>query len=113
MSFKFQSDIDYKNSPTNLYLKKAQLDWKSPIGKITLGMQGMNVFNIQEKTWGHRYIAKSAMDEYGFSSSADFGLGYQYKIGKLSLSTLLTNGEGYKSYENDDNFQKSGYFLKY
>ncbi|PPR76983.1 MAG: hypothetical protein CFH06_01531, partial [Alphaproteobacteria bacterium MarineAlpha3_Bin5] len=32
------------------YLKKAQLDWKVNDGmKISMGMIGMNMFNIQEK----------------------------------------------------------------
>ena len=53
------------------YLKKAQLDWKSSYGKLTFGMQGMNVFNVTEKTWGFRFLQKSTMDKYKFSSSAD------------------------------------------
>ena len=32
-------------SPKEIYLKNAKVDWKSPIGKLTLGLQGMNVFN--------------------------------------------------------------------
>ncbi len=105
VSFKFQSDIDYNNSPAYLYLKKAQLDWKSPIGKITLGMQGMNMFNITEKNWGFRFIEKSPMDRHGFSSSADMGIGYHNRISRLSYNLLITNGVGYKS-QGDDKFNK-------
>ncbi len=83
------------------FLKKAQVDWKSPIGKITLGMQGMNMFNVTEKTWGFRFIDKSPMDRYGFSSSADMGIGYSGKMSGISYSVLMTNGSGYKKQEND------------
>ena len=101
LSFKFQSDINYKTSPVNLYLKKAQLDWKSPFGKITLGMQGMNMFNVIEKTWGFRFIEKSPMDLHKFSSSADMGVGYSGKFSDLNFSLLITNGSGYKNQEDD------------
>ena len=101
VSFKFQSDIDYKISPANLYLKKAQLNWKSPVGKITLGMQGMNIFNVTEKNWAFRFIEKSPMDKHGFSSSADMGIGYYNRISKFSYNLLITNGVGYKRQEDD------------
>lgn len=103
LKFKLQTDIDYSKSPKNLYVKNAKVDWTMDFGELTLGLQGMNVFNIQEKTWGYRFIEKSAMDRYKFSSSADFGVGFSKTAGKnLHLSALLTNGTGYKSSENDD-----------
>tara|TARA_Y100001936_G_scaffold167381_1_gene163605 strand:+ start:2770 stop:3768 length:999 start_codon:yes stop_codon:yes gene_type:complete len=84
------------------YLKKAQLDWKSPIGKLTFGMQGMNMFNVTEKTWGFRFLQKSAMDKYKFSSSADLGIGLSGKLfDNISYSVMYTNGTGYKASEND------------
>ena len=117
LSYKFQTDvgnltlIDIKDDRWKIenrfvvYLKKAQLDWKSPIGKITLGMQGMNMFNVKEKTWGFRFLEKSPMDLHKFSSSADMGVGYSGKMGDMSYSALMTNGSGYKSQE-DDKFKK-------
>ena len=95
-----------------VYLKKAQLDWKSPAGKITLGMQGMNVFNVTEKTWGFRFIEKSPMDKHKFSSSADMGVGYSGKLNDLSCSILSTNWTGYKKEENDA-FKKTSIQLVY
>jgi len=112
VSFKFQSDIDYNNSPVNLYLKKAQLDWKSPVGKIMLGMQGMNMFDVTEKTWGFRFIEKSPMDKHKFSSSADMGIGYSGKFDNLSYNALVTNGSGYKKQENDA-YKKMSFQLVY
>ena len=106
ISYKFQTDIDYNNSPFNIYLKNAKIDWKLPgasFGKLTLGMQGMNIFNVTEKTWGFRFLQKSAMDKYGFSSSADIGIGYSVNLAgnNLNYSFMYTNGSGYKNPEND------------
>lgn len=102
IKYKFQTDIDYKHDPKNLYLKIAKIDWSSPIGKLTFGLQGMNVFNIQEKTWGYRFIEKSAMDQRKFASSADLGVGYSTTFAnRIHFSTLYTNGTGYKKPEND------------
>ena len=83
ISYTFQTDVDYKSSPLNVYLKNAKVDWKCGIGKLTLGLQGMNIFNVTEKTWGFRFLEKSAMDKYGFSSSADMGIGYSGKFNNL------------------------------
>ena len=105
LSFKFQTDIG-SNSPVDnrwiVYLKKAQLDWKVNDGmKMSMGMIGMNMFNIQEKTWGNRFLSKSALDLAGWSSSADLGIGFYKNYGKLSTSLLLTNGEGHKNSDVD------------
>ena len=63
------------------YLKKAQITiTPKESSSFYLGLIGMNMFDVQEKTWGYRYISKSAMDQYGFSSSADFGFGYNSVI---------------------------------
>ena len=95
-------NINTKNTQFAAYLKKAQLDWKSPIGKLTFGMQGMNMFNVTEKTWGFRFLQKSAMDKYKFSSSADLGIGLSGKLfDNISYSVMYTNGTGYKASEND------------
>ena len=116
ISFKFQTDVgrfDFVDEDDDgnaivggkshlfAYIKKAQLDWKTPISKITLGMQGMNVFNVTEKTWGFRFIEKSPMDKHKFSSSADMGIGVSGKFSNVSYSLLSTNGTGYKKEESD------------
>ena len=76
LSFKFQTDVGQvaNDNRWTAYLKKAQLDWKMNNGmKISLGLIGMNMFNVQEKTWGNRFIEKTALDFAGWSSSADLG----------------------------------------
>ena len=108
ISYTFQTDIDSKASPFNVYLKNAKIDWKLPgalFGKLTLGLQGMNIFNVTEKTWGFRFLQKSAMDKHGFSSSADMGIGYSGKFNNLNYSFMYTNGSGYKNPE-DDKYKK-------
>ena len=120
ISYKFQTDVgqlkiddvsvdDDENVSVSTnktqfvaYLKKAQLDWKTSYGKFTFGMQGMNIFNVTEKTWGFRFLHKSTMDKYKFSSSADIGIGYSGKFNNLNYSLMYTNGCGYKSSENDE-----------
>ena len=63
----------------------------------------MNMFTIQEKTWGNRFISKSAMDESGWSHAADLGVGLSQSFGDILGSILFTNGDGYKSLSNDNN----------
>ena len=106
ISFKFQTDVGRVNlveeedngsivfgNKSNLftYIKKAQLDWKLSFGKIILGMQGMNIFNVTEKNWGFRFIEKSPMDKHNFSSSADMGVGFSSKFKSLNYSILSLN----------------------
>ena len=102
LSFTFQTDVGNVGDDERLttYLKKAQLIWKGPFN-ISLGMQGMNMFNVKEKTWGFRFIEKSPMDKHKFSSSADMGLGISGNNNNLSYNFLITNGSGYKKQETD------------
>ena len=121
VSYEFQADIGkikstqgapVEDEKLTMYLKKAQLDWKlNDKAKLSLGLIGMNMFNVQEKTWGNRFIEKSAMDQYGFSSSADLGFGFLYDFGSFSASMLITNGEGYKEEAADDHEKISLQFL--
>lgn len=84
-----------------MYLKNACVDLNTSYGKWTLGMQGMNMFNVQEATFGNRFLEKPLMDTRGFSSSADLGLGYSREFGLVKTSLLYTNGTGYKKAESD------------
>ncbi len=105
LSYKFTSDVGRygEDDRLSLYVKNAFIRWKTTFGDLAFGMQGMNVFKIQEYNWGYRFIEKAAMDLYKFSSSADLGLGYYNTFAtKLKISALITNGSGYKNSENDD-----------
>ena len=93
------------------FLKIASVTWKTRFGDMSIGMQGMNMFKTMENTWGHRFIQKMPMDTYGFSPSADLGLGFSRKIGSVSTSALLTNGPGYKKSEEDHHKKLSTHFV--
>ena len=128
ISYKFQTDVGQlevidpdgengtKKSQFVAYLKNAKIDWKlGKNNKLVIGMQGMNMFNVTEKTWGLRFLQKSPMDKYKFSSSADMGIGIYDKMGydnfKLHSSILITNGTGYKKSENDKHKKLSFQFV--
>jgi len=83
------------------FLKVAMVEWKTKFGDMMIGMQGMNMFKTMENTWGHRFIAKMPMDTYGFSASADLGIGMKKTFGPIFISSLITNGGGYKKLESD------------
>lgn len=107
LAYKFQTDVARgEDGWLTAYLKNAKLDWKTSLGKVALGMQGMNVFSVQEKTWGHRYLEKTPMDKYKFAASADLGIGFARVVGEqLYVDGKITNGTGYKKAE-DDRFKK-------
>jgi len=102
LSFTFQTDVGNIGDDPGLtsYLKKAQLNWNGPLN-ISLGMQGMNMFNVKENNWGFRFIEKSPMDKHKFSSSSDMGIGISGNKNNLSYNLLITNGSGYKKQETD------------
>jgi len=113
ISYKFQTDVGSGEATAyTVYLKNAKLDWKTDFGKFTFGLQGMNMFKVQEDTWGYRFIEKSAMDQNKYSSSADLGLGWTKKFGAITPSVMITNGTGYKKAE-DDQYKKLSLRLLY
>ena len=102
LSYKFQLDVGKDDvSAYSAYLKTAKVDWKTDLGKWTAGLQTMNMFKVQENTWGYRFIEKSAMDLGKFSSSADLGIGWVHDFGPVHSSVMITNGAGYKKAEDD------------
>ena len=103
VSFKLTYDMGKNESESahTAFLKIAMVKWKTNIGDVAIGMQGMNMFKTMENTWGHRFIAKMPMDTYGFSASADLGVGIIRSFGKTITSALITNGGGYKKIESD------------
>ena len=113
ISYKFQTDVGSGGATDyTIYLKNAKLDWKSNIGKFTFGLQSMNMFKVQEDTWGYRFIEKSIMDKYKYCSSADLGIGWEGKFGSIAPSIMITNGTGYKKVE-DDQYKKLSLRLLY
>ena len=63
------SDVE-GDTKLSSYLKNAYVDWKiDDLGKLSMGLLSTNSYSVQEKTWGDRYIYKSAMELYDFSAS--------------------------------------------
>ena len=103
VSYKVTYDIGNNDggSAHTAFLKVAMVKWKTSLGNVMIGMQGMNLFKTMENTWGHRFIDKMPMDTYGYSASADLGIGLGRSFGPVSASALITNGGGYKKAESD------------
>ena len=103
VSYKVTYDIGNNDggSAHTAFLKVAMMKWKTSLGNVMIGMQGMNMFKTMENTWGHRFIDKMPMDTYGFSASADLGVGLSRPFGPIATSALITNGGGYKKAESD------------
>jgi hypothetical protein len=96
------NQLDKEDTRIIIFLKKAQLDYKTKWGKAILGLIGTNTYGVQEKNWGYRFIEKSAIDKNGFSSTTDLGIGISREIrDKLNFSIQLVNGEGYKKPQSD------------
>ena len=99
-----EKDTSYKSEDTRLvvFLKKAQVNYKSSFGRFNFGLIGMNTYGIQESNWGYRFIEKSAIDKNKFSATADIGVGFSRSlIDNLNLSLLFVNGEGFKKPQGD------------
>jgi len=96
------------------FLKKSQLNWNCDgIGKFSFGLIGINSHGVQEKNWGYRYIQKSSIDLWGFTKTADLGVGFSRKFfDKLSLSFQVSNGEGYKK-PQEDGYSRRWFSLTY
>ncbi len=103
VSYKVTYDIGNNDggSAYTAFLKVAMVKWKTNLGNVMIGMQGMNMFKTMENTWGHRFIAKMPMDTYKYSASADLGIGLSQSFGPVSTSVLITNGGGFKKAELD------------
>ena len=84
------------------FLKKAQIDYKTSYGKVSMGLMGTNTYGVQEKNWGYRFIEKSSIDLYEYSSTADIGIGFSRSlIENLHTSLQVVNGEGFKQPQGD------------
>jgi hypothetical protein len=105
VSFNILFDVgrnDTIDTRLSAYLKKAQINYKSSLGKFNFGLIGMNTYAVQESNWGYRFIEKSAIDKNGFSSTADLGVGFSKSlIDNLNLSLQIVNGEGFKKPQGD------------
>ena len=86
------------DSKLSAYLKNVYVDWKcKEFGKFSIGLISTNLFGVQEKNWGYRFLSKSPIDIAGMTKTADFGVGYSKSFGKFDINLQVVNGEGYKA----------------
>lgn len=97
------------------YLKIASLNWKVYDNiSLNMGMIGTKNYKFMEKSWGRRYIEKSAMDKYKWANSADAGISLDYKLmDGLSIDAQVLNGEGYKNTQDDFGLLRYGAGVTY
>lgn len=97
------------------FLKIASLKWKATDNlSINAGMVGTKNHKFMEKTWGRRYIEKSAQDKYKWANAADLGVTADYKISdNISLDAQILNGEGYKNVQSSNGLFRGGVGLTY
>ena len=97
------------------FLKIASLKWNASNNlSLNFGMLGSKNFKFMEKTWGRRYIEKSAQDKYKWANSADLGVTADYKISdNISLDAQILNGEGYKKVQSTNGLFRGGVGLTY
>ena len=97
------------------FLKIASLKWNASNNlSLNIGMLGSKNFKFMEKTWGRRYIEKSAQDKYKWANAADLGVTADYKISdNISLDAQILNGEGYKKVQSTNGLFRGGLGLTY
>ena len=116
-STKITFDVGSNSSGSSYtaFLKIASLKW-APSENISFnfGMIGTKNFKFMEKSWGRRYIDKSAQDKYKWANSADVGASIDYKISdNLSVDIQILNGEGYKNTQSSNGLLRGGAGLSY
>jgi len=111
----FDVGSNSSGSAYTAFLKIASLKWKATDNlSINVGMLGTKNFKFMEKTWGRRYIEKSAQDKYKWANSADLGVTADYKISdNIRLDAQILNGEGYKKTQSSNGLFRGGLGLTY
>jgi hypothetical protein len=111
----FDVGSNSSGSAYTAFLKIASLKWRAS-DKLTLnsGMVGTKNFKFMEKSWGRRYIEKSAQDKYKWTNAADLGLTVDYKLSdNISLDAQVLNGEGYKKTQASNGLFRGGLGITY
>jgi len=116
-SAKITFDIGSNSSGSayTAFLKIASLNWQATDNiSMNMGMIGTKNFKFMEKTWGRRYIEKSALDKYKWANSADAGISMEMKVSdNLSVDAQALNGEGYKNTQDELGLFRYGAGLTY
>jgi hypothetical protein len=104
---KFTSDLRLQDNLYDIIIKYAFFDWQPAFARkaatLRLGMQPTQYIEFMNELWGHRYVAKMALDEEKYLTTADLGgsiiagLGQKAKYGSVIASVL--NGTSYTEVE--------------
>lgn len=106
----FDVGSNSSGSAYTTFLKIASLTWKPMTNAtVNMGMIGTKNFKFMEKSWGRRYIEKSALDKEKWANSADLGVSLDYEVFEnFTLDGQILNGEGYKKTQDADGLMRVG-----
>jgi hypothetical protein len=80
------------------FVKDAWIRWDGPLAeghRLTLGVQPSPLFEVSERVWGFRSLAKTILDRTRANDSRDFGLradGPLVRGGALRYAAMVANG---------------------
>lgn len=79
------------------FVKHGYLRYRANGRTVYMGLFGTPTWNVSERIWGYRSIAKTIMDMRKIGSSADLGVGYKGKLdgaGRVKVQLMFGNGNG-------------------
>ncbi|MDE3000778.1 MAG: porin [Gemmatimonadota bacterium] len=79
------------------FVKHGYLRYRTNGRTVNMGLFGTPTWNVSERIWGYRSIAKTIMDMRKIGSSADLGVGYRGKLdgaGRVNVQLMIGNGSG-------------------
>ena len=79
------------------FVKHGYLRYRANGRTVYMGLFGTPTWNVSERIWGYRSIAKTIMDMRKIGSSADLGVGYKGKLdgsGRVNAQLMFGNGSG-------------------
>ena len=103
LSFRLTTDAGTStiDGRINVFIKMANVTWKTPIGDFIIGPQLTNYFGPGKKTWGYRFIEKLPGHLHGFDQTSDLGISWKKYFHKLLVHVAAYNGTGFKKPDND------------
>lgn len=110
LSARMLLDVTAKSNGSDYtaHLRDAYLRYKHTLFTVSVGQTATALFNLQEATWGRRYVQKSLQDLNGFGSSTDLGILLTITPSKtVQVDVGVFNGEGYRTTQKDSTLRVS------
>ena len=79
------------------FVKHGYLRYRVNGRAVNMGLFGTPTWNVSERIWGYRSIAKTIMDMRKIGSSADIGVGFKGRLdgsGRVNAQLMFGNGSG-------------------